>query len=185
MGTPSSIAQVIQKFDNIFGNILPPEVLLEKYYSARQHQNETAAAWACRLEDVLSQLCTRDPSSRQQTERMIRSKFWSGLRDSNTKNALRHQYQIGAGLEELLVAARVMEEELKVPMTAQSQPLTTQQAPYEQILAELAKLNKRMDQIEGQKTSASRSMATANFPFRGKCFKCQQRGHRQTDCPEN
>ena len=190
MGTPVTVTQIINKFNNIFGNVLPPEVLLEQYYSARQHQQESASSWACRLESILSQLHDRDPSSGHQTQGMLRSKFWSGLRDLSTKNALREKYERpGLGIDELLVAARLMEEELKASTAAQvqAQQMTAPQSPYDQILKELAKLNQRMDSIEKGKTSTptSRARGPDSSGFNGKCFRCNQRGHRQADCPGN
>ena len=46
----------IKKMGRIFGNILSPEAVLEQLYSAKQSASETVASWACRIEDLLSNL---------------------------------------------------------------------------------------------------------------------------------
>ena len=42
---------------------------------------------------------------------MLRSKFWSGLRNDRIKDATRHHYEAGLSFEDLLVEARAREEE--------------------------------------------------------------------------
>jgi hypothetical protein len=49
LGSTISVANVIAKFDGVFGDVLPAKMLMEQFYSARQKDGETAAIWACRL----------------------------------------------------------------------------------------------------------------------------------------
>ena len=66
--------------------------------------------WVCRLETILPKLPvgTFTPDGSRD---MLRTKFYSGLRLSVMRNALRHSFDGGATYEDLLVAARVAERE--------------------------------------------------------------------------
>ena len=50
---------------------------------------------------------------------MLRSRFWKGLACETTKNALRHKYDTGSSVMELLQAARQITEEVKKNTAAQ------------------------------------------------------------------
>ena len=54
LGETVSVDEVLGKFEKVFGNILPPEAILEKFFSAKQIDGERVVTWACRLEDIQS-----------------------------------------------------------------------------------------------------------------------------------
>ncbi len=102
-----SVPDLLTRFDGMFGNVLPIEVLLERFYSARQQVGELPSTWACRLEQLVGQIQERDPSISKETRRgMLKTKFWSGLCNDTLKNSLRFKYDSTATYEELVVAAR-------------------------------------------------------------------------------
>ena len=65
MGEDITVVAVVEKMSRIFGNILPPETILENFYSAKQGQYEKVAGWACRLEDFVSKLQDRQNKATQ------------------------------------------------------------------------------------------------------------------------
>ena len=118
MGDEASLNDVVSKLERIFGNILSQEAVLEQFYSAKQLESESVAAWSCRIEDLRSKLQgkTGDPKSTSlisvdAAKTMTRTKFCSGSRPGNVKNAIRHTFDAKASYEDLLVAARVAEQE--------------------------------------------------------------------------
>ena len=172
MGIQATIDMVLDKFHRIFGTVSTPELLLEQYYSSRQLSNETVAEWACRLEEILHKLEERGCPVVGQSISMLRSKFWSGLRDINVKNALRHMYDSHVPDDDLLVAARRVEQEA-TSMTAFSSQINAETSSFQKLVDEIAKLNTRIDQMSQHRKSST---------FRGKCFNCQMVGHKKIDC---
>ena len=90
-----SIADILAKFDSVFGNVLTSEALLG---------DENVAAWACKLENIRRQLLNGSMAHTATIE-MLRSKFWHGLQSQSVKNATR---------QELLVTARSAESEYNI-----------------------------------------------------------------------
>jgi hypothetical protein len=194
LGSTISVANVIAKFDGVFGDVLPAEKLMEQFYSARQKDGETAAIWACRLEDILAKLRSRSPHvTMSATQEMLRTKFWSGLSSETLKNALRHKHDSGIPYGELLVAARICELESRAE--PQVKVKVNQQAAgppdkMDALLKQMQDLQERLTRIEASSRSspspvhppfADRSGAQPRR-FHGKCFKCNQYGHRAADC---
>lgn len=179
MGEQTSPEEVLIKMDRVFGNILPPERLLEQFYSAQQKERERAAVWACRLEDILSQLRAAD---------MLRTKFFSGLHSGLTKNSLRHRFDANASYKDLLVAARVAElefekeqKEVKVQQATAVDPGVS--TKLDTVLKQLDSMQKRLDEME--KKQKQNSQSKQKRPFPGKCHNCGEQGHRQFECPLN
>ena len=85
------VDDLLSKLEKVFGNTLPPEAILEEFYSAKQRESEKVAMWVCRLETILSKLPvgTFTPDA---SKGMLRTKFYSGLRLSVMRNALRHSF---------------------------------------------------------------------------------------------
>ena len=54
LGPKASNDELIKKFDSIYATIEEKETTLFHFYSARQGENESVAAWSCRLEDILN-----------------------------------------------------------------------------------------------------------------------------------
>jgi hypothetical protein len=154
MGIHATLDMVLDKFQRIFGTVSTPELLLEQYYSSRQLPNETVAEWACRLEEILHKLEERGCPVVGQSISMLRSKFWSGLRDINVKNALRHMYDSHVPYDDLLVAARRAEQEAR-SMTAFSSQINAETTSYQKLLDEISKLNTRIDQMNQKRNSST------------------------------
>lgn len=50
LGETASISQILEKFQTVYGNVLPLEQVLEKFYTARQSPSESVVQWSTRLE---------------------------------------------------------------------------------------------------------------------------------------
>ncbi len=89
--TGISISALVEKMDNIFGNVLPLEAILEQFWSARQMDGESISAWSCRLEHLVALVRSKDASIfLSGNDSMLQTKFWSGLSEERMKSALRY-----------------------------------------------------------------------------------------------
>jgi len=150
LGELSSVADIVDKLDQIFGNVLPPENILETFYSARQLKTETVASWACRLEGIMAQIRKKERLSREDEDSRLKSKFFAGLNKPSVKTAVRHKYDQGASYKELLVAARVAELEDTTAVHAQQSVPNAEAKKFDDLMAAVEKLTKRFDRLEQQ-----------------------------------
>ena len=213
LGDDVTVKEVLAKLELVFGNVLPAEAILERFYMARQEEGENVATWACRIEDLVTQLKGKDASAMPGTPAgMIRSKFYSGLRAGTLKSALRHKFDSGASYGELLMSAQVVELEETTEKKAsakanQAVAVDSQLAKkLDKVLASLDDVQKRLARLEGQEPRGAGSQANQGNqgqgqgsqgqgnrgkqpfqprPFRGNCYKCGQFGHPQFRCPLN
>jgi hypothetical protein len=176
MGSQVTLNQLILKFQQVFGIVCTPQLLLEKFYNSNQNFDESVSSWACKLEDILRMLQDHGYACGDQRDSMLRSKFWTGLCRSSVKNGIRHLYDSQSPYADLVVAARLVEQEESSP-TVVSQQISTPKSEYAEILMEISKLHKRLNDIESKQRSSSRRST-----FKGKCYQCGSVGHRKVDC---
>lgn len=192
LGEQVTVAQVLNKFDRVFGDVLPTEKVLEQFYTAQQGESEQVAVWACRLEDILSRVTASSGSaiSPSNSADMLRTKFWSGLSSPNVRNALRHRYDNGVAYDDLLVAARVQElemsgfkpiEKVKVKSNQVSSASDVLADKVTMLTEQLTKVMQRLDGMDG-KSTGSDGKSRERKPFTGNCFKCNEPGHKYYQC---
>jgi hypothetical protein len=175
LGVDIHAKDVLEKFNVVFGNILPNEMLLEDFYTARQLQSETVVAWGCRIERLLMK--AKEQGTIQGTEDMARTKFWSGIKDERVKTALRHKFDSGSSFHELLRNARLLEHEFQSKVKVSSQ-LTPDWSGIESRLAKLEEtLNSFMSNKSGSGSNGSSSTGSAPV-----CNYCKKKGHKIGDC---
>lgn len=196
LGEGCDVTDVITHFDVIFGDVLTSEQVMAKFYVSAQDTKETAAAWGCRLREILS--CCPEVEYRfgPQAEAMMRQKFWSGLRSEKVKTATRHLYDRGDSFNNLLVAARRVEQEegLGQPKANAHQLTGT---PLEQA----DKLDRILDKLKELETKVSRlekanarerakehdkvqveDQRGAKPMIKGVCYNCGKPGHIAKYC---
>lgn len=210
LGSAVTVAEVVNKFQQLFGDVQKPEIFLEEFFSALQLSSESITSWSCRLESMLKKV-----SGLQDAQQMLRSKFWSGLKDYTLKNAIRYKFESGVAYEELLVSARSVEEELdkrngtaKVEKKAASKGSSAADgdlAKQVQALAsQVQQLAKKLEQTTVRKSGNSQQNKNASRTKpegtaktednkdktdqtggnkRVRCHKCREFGHYRKDCP--
>ena len=179
----TTVKDILAKFDKMFGIVQPAELQYENFYTARQNVGETIVAWACRLEQIIANLKSVDPSlTSAATENMLSTKFWSGLAAPAARDALRHLRDNKATFTDLLVAARQYEAEGSKPTSATSSTLqgATANPELSEIKSTLIALNKRLEAMEKNQQQKRDSR-----PFNGKCHNCHQRGHKKYECTKS
>lgn len=90
--TDATPAQILTKLDGVFGNIYPTEKLIQQFYATQQEERETVVYYGLRLESILQSCIERKAISLDARNEMLRTKLWSGLKDSNLRNSSRYKY---------------------------------------------------------------------------------------------
>lgn len=206
MGPGVSLYQIMQKFDIMFGDVNPLDVLLSKFYSASQRANESVMQWYTRLEDLAGRIRQKDPSKipADEYQRIINTKFHAGLQNANIKNALRHVFDQDPDSIQLFVSARMVETEFA--NSAKAHQISTDITPSMQkqlqtVLDKLAILEENAKQSKKQEYVPQRRPNNTGFQprlnnyqsqqsdqtggFKGSCYRCRQFGHLKRDCPLN
>ena len=141
LGEDASVDVALTKFDHMFGNVLPAEILLEQFFSARQKDSESVTSYACRLEELLVQVNKKqsDILSKEATQGMLRTKFYSGLR-TELRRQVRYMFdKEGSTYDDLLVLARTTEmEESKE---------SEKKAKVSQVTVADSDISKKMDRV--------------------------------------
>ncbi|XP_056001618.1 uncharacterized protein LOC130048640 [Ostrea edulis] len=109
------IKAVLEKFESVYGTVDTKEELLAKFYSAKQEQTEDVTSWSCRLEYILRKLVKQGLIGSYGSDEMLKSKFWSGLRQE-LKDISGFKYEMIADFDKLRVELRKIEREHKVPV---------------------------------------------------------------------
>ena len=187
LGEKGTLTGVLEKFEIVFGDVLSTEQILENFYSAKQAPKEGVALWACRLEDIIEKAKQKGAVKDTAVPEMLRSKFWCGLTDSHTKNALRHVYDTQENYYELLKRARAVEEETDAkPVKCNAQIENTVEKKLDIITQKLETMDARISKLESayfsHQNSSRKSNGTSLQSSRA-CFYCQSPEHLIKDCP--
>lgn len=203
LSSVDSVSPILEKFEPIFGNVLPAESILEQFLSAKQKDGESVTQWGLRLEELANLLNQKDPSmlSGEATKTTLRTKFWSGLSNADLRNALRHKRDTSSDFGELLAEARrLVETEFQNPKSAKSHQVTDITPNLAKKLDKLLKLQEGFDERLKQLEAAANGkpgktgLSQVRYPkpggnnekkFNGKCYRCDKWGHPKSMCPLN
>ena len=159
LGTEASNEEMLNRLEGVFGNVATGESVLQEFYTAAQKQDETVTAWGLRLEEMLQKAVTKGHIRKEETDSMLRNKFWKYLRNERLKNATRTKFETLKNFEDLRKAVRAEEHEMKVSSGVQHQPMRSEeQKKFENkdddklnmLLAKLNTLEQQMKQIQRQ-----------------------------------
>lgn len=110
LGTTATVIEILQKFDSVYGIIDTRESLLAKFYSAKQGDTEDVTSWSCRLEDILGRAIEKKIVSKVDSNGMLRSMLWTGLR-TDLKNISGHKFDAIQDFDRLRIELRLIEQE--------------------------------------------------------------------------
>ena len=172
LGTEASNKEMLNRLEGVFGNVATGESVLQEFYTAAQKQDETVTAWDLRLEEMLQKAVMKGHIRKEETDSMLRNKFWKYLRNERLKNATRTKFETLKNFEDLRKAVRA-EHEMKVSSGVQHQPMRSEeQKKFENkdddklnmLLAKLNTLEQQVKQIQRQPRWQYRKRWQENSP---------------------
>ena len=170
------ITKLLEKLETLYGSVTSREVLWEKFYGSRQDVEEGCTTWSTRLEGLL--YAAVDGNIGAHEESILRHKFWSSLRDTRVKDALRLQRQLP--FQQLVQEARALEEEFIMSKPKTKQILQTQRDEVTQNPdIKLNDLLERIKKLELELVASSEKSASLCART---CFQCRQEGHMAFGC---
>ena len=176
LGEKVTLKQILDKLDGIYGIVYSGEAIMQQFYTESQKVSESAAVWACRIEDLLQRAVEKGHVEVKAKNDMLRNKFWTGLVDDRLKNASRHKYDTVKDFGELLREVRKIEQEVlgseKLKKNAQHHSSTVENSnlasKIDEIAASMQGLIKRMDGLERKVENNARSGQHFQSGSRGK-----------------
>jgi hypothetical protein len=172
MGSDAKVSTLIEYMDHRFGNVLPVDELLGQFCLSTQKDSESATAWACRLEEKMARIIESDPMmvSTENSKRMIRKKFWSGLKDKQMQTALRYHIDSDYSFEKILVSARIFElenkSELKVQVNQTTEMTNLHKKQFDDMTKRIEALSSQMEGVqralENQQSGSCRGQHQSN-----------------------
>ena len=110
-----TVDQVLAKFGWLYGSAESLDSLMQDFYRMTQKGNEKTAAFALRLEEVLSTITKKYPNNMTEVEcdRHMLDRIFYGMKDE-LRNALRYKYDGNPNLHysKLVMAAREIENKI-------------------------------------------------------------------------
>lgn len=128
LGAKATSKEIKEKLECIFGNVAMGESVLQEFYNAVQKDNESVTLWSIRLEEIYQKAKEKGHVSDSQKDKMLKNKFWRGLRSAELKNATRvHFEKDKVGFEMLRTKVRAADYELSQDKVVLSQDKSVSQ----------------------------------------------------------
>lgn len=165
--------QIIDKLEGVYGNVFSSEALLQQFYSENQQPNQSVAEYGMKLESIIQLAVEKGQINAQAKNEMLRSKFWSGLRDPLLKNASRYKYDTIKDFDQLRKEIRSIELDLSNYSKSSTESKVIQQAnvaqsdKLDELLKTLQSLNKRMESVEGELKKVKNDIKSNGQGYRG------------------
>ncbi|VDI18983.1 Hypothetical predicted protein [Mytilus galloprovincialis] len=161
----ASPQQILEKLEGVYGNVYTSEALLEKFYKETQQPSQSVADFGMTLESIIQPAVEKGDISFDTKNEMLRSKFWSGIRDPLLKNSSRYKFDTVKDFDQLRKEIRAIELELanseKAVSTVQHQPISTDSVKLDDILKKIDRMGKRLETLEN-KTPKETNKVTDN-----------------------
>ena len=150
VGDNASSEDVLTKLNGIYGIVSSNESILQQFYLEQQRESENVAHYSIRLENMLQQ--TKDYVPEKTKNEMLRSKLWSGLRDSQLKNASRFKYELETDFNKLRIARQIEQdmptETVQTASLQQQTVVKNSDSALEEILKRLRLMEGKMEGME-------------------------------------
>ena len=92
LGSSVTSQELIEKLQNVFGNVASGESVLTEFYTSSQQPTESVTMWGLRLEEIVQRDIEKGQISEGQKDEMLRTRFWRNLYNKELQNATRVYY---------------------------------------------------------------------------------------------
>ena len=108
MGEEAIVADILDRYEMMFGYVNLSHVLLAQFYAAEQQSGKSMTAWYARLEDLASRIIRKDASimTPDNYDIVVNTQFWTKMANEHMKNALKHKFDAMASHSQFVVEAR-------------------------------------------------------------------------------
>ncbi|XP_048250420.1 uncharacterized protein LOC125378638 [Haliotis rufescens] len=110
LGSTASLSSLLDKLRCVYDTSDSPVNLLAAFYTARQRDDEDVNTWCCRLEDLLSKAVDAGEVIHQDTNKLLHSMLWTGLKPS-IKDVSGHKFDLFSDFDVLRRELRQIERE--------------------------------------------------------------------------
>ena len=110
LGPAANVYQLIDKLKSVFGVVASSETLMAQFYNSRQGECESVSAWSRRLDNIIGQALTQGEVHSSDIDRMLRSRFWHGLR-RDLKDCSGHKFDTAHSFDHLVTELRSIEQD--------------------------------------------------------------------------
>ena len=141
MGPTATVEEIMERLESTFANVATGMSVMQEFFTASQKQEESVAAWALRLEEIMQNAIDKGQIKEEEKDDLLRDKFWRSLRSERLKNATRIDFRTVSNFKRLVKAVRTEELSMKTNANAQYQAVTTN----------VTKKEERKDGIENEK----------------------------------
>ena len=148
LGTSANIACLMERLENVFGNVASGQAILKEFYTATQKENESITSWGLRLEEIYQRAIEKGKAREEERDNTLKEQFWKSLRSERLKNATRVKFETIESFELLRRAVRAEENEMKVATNLQQQQLKQQKKEEEPKEDKLDMIIKRIEALE-------------------------------------
>ena len=141
MGPTATVEEIMERLESTFANVATGMSVMQEFFTASQKQEESVAAWALRLEEIMQNAIDKGQIKEEEKDDLLRDKFWRSLRSERLKSATRIDFRTVSNYKRLVKAVRTEELSMKTNANAQHQAVTTN----------LKQKEERKDEIETEK----------------------------------
>ena len=78
---------IIEKLQNVFGNVASGESVLTEFYTSAQKSDESVTMWGMRLEEIVQRGIEKGQIELEKRDEMLRTRFWRYLYNKELQNA--------------------------------------------------------------------------------------------------
>ena len=169
LGEGSTVSDIIEKLDGFYGNVSSSETLVQSFYMDFQKETESIVQYGSRLEQTLARAIRYGHIDLVAKDTMLRSKFWTGLKSQQLRNATRYLYAGQSDFQTLLREVRKVEQEESATTRTGTKSKTAQQhtsqassESNDQMLKTMNELVNKMKSMESQLSKQQQTLDSLN-----------------------
>ncbi|XP_056003412.1 zinc finger CCHC domain-containing protein 18-like [Ostrea edulis] len=165
LGPDANLQKIISKLNSVYGDIDERENILGEFYGTKQARDEDVTTWSCRLENIMQRAIKVGAVKLEMADEMLYDMLYKGLKPE-LKASCHYEKEIHKGFDDLRVALRKLEKELKLDeednKKVQVKQAIAQKADSGEIEGVLKQITHRLENLEYQNRGRKRYRGSGN-----------------------
>ena len=75
-GPTATVEEIMERLESTFANVATGMSVMQEFFTASQKQEESVAAWALRLEEIMQNAIDKGQIKEEEKDDLLRDKFW-------------------------------------------------------------------------------------------------------------